>query len=299
MTKSTRIMIIAAMLVFVSAFVNVLYAQSMKLDEPLIMAHYDDLLWDEGRELDLQIHYITNRDDDRRMVSLDFESLSSSEIMVEQSQDSSFTFSFQGNQVYNDQVGRYFTKKTGYIHLRLGEADIVRLKEEGSIKVTRANVGYSDGSFAVVNLGEIRLLSQSLQEELVRTDHRGRGMPEFTASFKLEEAIEITSLDLGFVASHPDLLDFQMMVDSKKIYSLKELQSIETPIKAKVSIELIYTIISDDLSSYWIAGRVHPEIFYTSSQGPDSFRSVFNRSYGQLDEKSVESYVKLWRKDNE
>ena len=299
MSKLNRIMMIAAVLVFVSAIGNVLYAETKKLGEPLMMMHYDEVVWDEDRDLELQIHYITNVEDERRLISLDFESLASNKTMVQQRGVNSFTFSWQGNQMYNDQVGRYYTMKTAYVQVSLDDQDITALNEEGSIKLSKASAGYSDGSYAVVDVGEMRLLSQPIQDNLVRPNHRGQGMPEFTASFKVQTPIEITSVDLPFVASHTDLLDFRILVDGNESYSLEDLQRIETPIKAKVYIELIYTSISGDLNSNWLAGRVHPEIHYSSSDGPGSFRSVFSQSNWQLDEKSVESYVNLWRQDNE
>lgn len=292
--------IIITTIVVLSAAGNMVYASYQEIPKPLFTTINMETVYKETFDETLTIFYITNNRDKRRLESVSFEGLESIQRVSQTGFFSSFTFTRDVNDnPYNDNIGRYYTLKRGYIDLHLTEEDINRLEEKGSLTLGSGTANLDDGTTMPVSLGRITIHSKENWEKY-RLREGGSGSDgHFKVDFKTETPIQITSIDLSSFEPHQEAVDMELIVDHDKVYTYADLTTETRPISVDRSFQFAFTAYNHDVSSQWRFNMISMDMSYIKeSQTYDT--CIFYPFYGSgMDEASVEAYVAFWRTENE
>ncbi|VDN47088.1 conserved protein of unknown function [Petrocella atlantisensis] len=298
--KLKRYSIIIAALVTLSAISNVIYASYQVIETPLFTEINDEIYYDGMLDETLTISYIMNNSDTRRLQSISFYGLDAKQSVSQSGGFGGFMYtSDTNNNPYNDEIGRYYTLKQGYINLYLTDEDISRMEEKGSLTFGRGTAIFDDGTIMPVSLGRITIRTEDNWEEHRLRKGGGGSKDHFTADFETETPIRITSLDLSSFEPHRDDLDMSLIVDFDRTYTYDALMNLTEPIEVKRGFEVAYTAKDKDASSEWRFNMISLDMVYEKDgQSYDTW--IYYPFYGTgMNEAAVESFVALWRTEHE
>lgn len=292
--------IIISLIVVLSAAGNIIYASNQDILEPLFTTINKESVYSDNFHETLNISYITNNRDKRRLESIRFEGLESIQNVRQNGYYSVFDFNRNANDnLYNDIIGRYYTLKSGSIDLYLTEADINRLKENGSITFRSGIATFDDGSSMSVSLGRITLHTKENWEKYRLREGGGGSGDHSEVDFETETPIEITSIDLSTFEPHQESMDMKLIVDRHKVYTYADLIKERKPISVDKSFQVAFTANDKDASSQWRFNMIAMDMVYEKNgQTYDTW--IYYPFYGiGMDEVSIEAYVEFWRRENE
>ena len=277
-----------------------IYASHQEIPKPLFKAINIETVYSETFSETLNIPYITNNRDKRRLESIRFEGLESIQLVSQKGHFSGFTFTSDTNDnPYNDIIGRYYTLKSGYIDLHLKEADINRLEEKGSLTFGSGIATLDDGTSMPVSLGRITIRTKEHWEKYRLRVGGGGNDYHYNVDFKTETPIKITSIDLSTFEPHQEAVDMELIVDDDKIYKYAELTAETKPISVDRSFQVVFTAKDHAVSSQWRFNMISMDMSYIK-EGQSYDAWIYCPYYGAgMDEESVEAYVALWRTENE
>ncbi|PKM49150.1 MAG: hypothetical protein CVV02_17385 [Firmicutes bacterium HGW-Firmicutes-7] len=302
MTDKTlkRYIIIIAVIVVLTAAGNMIYASYQVIPELLFTEINDEFVFNEVFDEKLTISYITNNRDTRRLESISFDGLETSQLIRQTGYFGGFFYTSDTNDnPYNDIIGRYYTLKSGYIDLHLTETDIDLLEENGSLTFGTGTAMMSDGTAMPVSFGRITIHTIEHWDEYRLREGGGGSNDHFTVDFKTEKPIHITSLDLSTFEPHKDAIDMKLTVDYDKVYTYDELIIRTEPILVSRNFQMAYTAVEPDISSQWRFNMISMDMTYEKDD--ESYNSwIYYPFYGTgMDEPTVEEYVEFWRAQNE
>lgn len=183
--------IIFAVVIALSTASNLIYASYQKIQEPLFMAMNDEICYNESINEKLTISYISNNSDTRRIESIKFDNLDAMQLVSQTGFNGGFVFTTVANDnPYNDQIGRYYTFKRGYVNLHLSDVDISQLKNNGSLEFGDGTAIMSDGTGMRVSFGSIVIHTKENWDKNTLRDGASGSNDYFTVAGMDDDAVE-------------------------------------------------------------------------------------------------------------
>ena len=277
--------------------INIIYASYQEIPEPLFITINDEGYYQNTQGELITISYITNKNDPRRMNSIQFDNLSQLQFVSQSNGMNGFFFNDQSlENPYNDQIGRYYTLKRGYLQLNLSEDGLKTIEEKGQLVLEKGMVTFNDGTTQDLDLGRyvIRPLDD-LDNRGLRMSGGGGGN-HYNASFHTEMPIIIQSIAIEGFEPHKDVIDITLEVDRKTKYRYDELMAVQEPIEVNKVFELEYLTKDPDQSGNWRFNMITIDLTYI--RDGKTYKEFIHYPFGNimdLDEESLEDYVNFWR----
>ncbi len=305
---------IAMIVVILSVTVNVAFAQTKKIDEPLFFEHFYEHTY--GDPYDYEIHYITNSSDTRRLRSLDFhtEDIVSFQISQQDSNISGFMFSNQNNNPYYDEVGRYYTHKIGYLNLKVYGSAREKIENGETIILERATAVFDDRSTMDIDIGKIVIKPQSDIEYAKFSSSSGSSSGDNTAKVSTANDKTIQSITSNFFPDINENLRYTIRavkeVDGVRQEQYEQVSFDELTFPVEVGRSMVIridfvgigydAIEGDEATAYRYASQGGIYINCIDSKGTELvYRFHHDTWMRNLDEEYVEEYVEYRRKTDE
>ena len=277
--------------------INIIYASYQEIPEPLFIAINDQYYYEEAKNESLIISYFTNKRDTRRLSSIKFEDLSEPQFVNQSNGMNGLFFNNQPtDNPYNDQIGRYYTLKRGYINLNMSQVDTKKILEKGEISFGKGMVTFNDGTTQDIDLGRCVIVSVNHKNNKSLKMGGNGGYNHYNANFRTEMPITIQSIDINGFEPHKDAIDMTLTIDNNTKYTYSDLKKLKDPIDVNKKIELEYLTKDPDSSGNWRFNMITIDMTYI--RDGKTYKEFIHYPFGNimdLDEESIENYVKFWR----
>ena len=282
-------------LLICSMIVNIVYAYNMKIDEPIFVTKYEQIDVNEDQSQDFRIEYIKDNRDIRNLVAVEFEGLEEAFHVYNNYQAWSF---FENNNQNQVGKGRYYTLCNQYIEFDFNNELIKKVDEIGQLRLTDAKLFFDDQTTLDVNIGEV-IFRRYNKDKIIRPRSGSGGDFNYEVSLQVTEPIFLTGIDFSTFIPHKDDVLITLVLDSSNEYDYEALVKLTAPVKVNSHIKVKYDSVNNNRNQMWRFGNISLGIHYEK----DGEKGVFNVPYifngGQMEDESVEAYVKMWRAFNE
>lgn len=271
--------LIGCVVIIVLLIVNGLYAWRQRIAEPIFFKHYYEEMIHLNKHEFLQIHYITNSNEDRRLTRLEFPEIS---------------FPIQVNQ-YNVDKGKYYNHNTGWMQITLSKEDFNILERDKKIVLDSGTAIFSDGYKQNINVGKLILISEEKDlDRLTATHSMSSSNNTSSTTYNLIEEIEITDMKSEILEYIPNV--FKIMIQSDYNYTSNSKSSIliselKLPIKIQNSLK-ISSQVNPEINEK-IFCRTLLKLYYEDKDKNKGVIDLLNLRYEPyFSEKEIKEYVK-------
>lgn len=282
-------------LLICSMIVNIVYAYSMKIDEPIFVTRYEQIDVIEDQSYDLRIEYIKDNHDKRKLLAIEFEGLDKTFNVFDNYQAWSF---FENNVQNQVGKGRYYTLCNQYIEFDFDDEMVKMVDDIGKLHLTEAKLFFDDQTTLDVNIGEL-ILSRYDEERSIRARGGSGSDYAYEVTLQLPEPILLTNIDFSTFIPHKDDVMITFIIDSTNEYDYEMLESLTDPITVKRQINVKYESVHSNRNQVWRFGNISLGIYYEKDGEKDVFNVPYMFNGGNMPDESVEAYVKIWRALNE
>lgn len=198
---------IGAIIIMISLIVNIIYANTQKLDSPIFFKHYYEINTLERSVENIYLHYLTNSNDDREVLYINFPNV-----------DKDIAFSVKQ---FSDTEYKHYNYKKIALSIEFDDSVYSRMKDK--IFLGDALITFNDGATMEVDLGKIILMKYI--NGSISLDHVMSGSSSGNKSkdiFKLEEPIIINSITTNLLEESKDIINMKIVNDDSTNISLIE-----------------------------------------------------------------------------
>lgn len=267
--------LIVLSLIFTVGFV-IIY----RLDNPVFLKMYVEEYVSSNKNYNMvdriELKYITNLSDDRKVKDIYFEEEPNIEVLVSHQPFGGGGFSFLNNSNNNqreDIYGRYVLR-TLYLKIDLNNID----RENYEIELNNAHIEFNDRSRIDVDLGRIIIYRDERRSNNI-TSISSSSSSDGTSSFhgNVEKDIELLDIRSPLLEDLKDYLDISIGdIDYREISGIKCKQnqtlSIYTKFKTPENILGRYTFYD-----------IKPKLYYQDKNGEKAYERIYNIDYTPYD----------------
>ncbi|CDI48198.1 hypothetical protein BN906_00138 [Clostridium tetani 12124569] len=235
----------------------------------------------------LELKYITNISDNRKVIDINFKEQPNIEIIVSHNPMGYENFSFFDNNNSNKQIGDIYGRYiVNTIYLNINNLD----KKFNEIELNNAKVSFDDGSTLDSNLGRIILYKDKNNHEDIVEHISSSGSSDGTSSSdkKLKKDIKLLNVESPLLDDLKDYFDISIgEINYKDISGVKyekdKVLSTHSKFKTPKS-------IFEEYSFY----DINPKLYYEDIKGNKSYIRIYNINHTpyNFDLKGMFKYLK-------
>ncbi|GAA0176618.1 hypothetical protein SH2C18_00050 [Clostridium sediminicola] len=275
-------LIIGSIIILVSLIANVLFAWTKRIDEPIFFEHFIEEAVYNNNSSFIEIHYITNANDTRKLMNLKFEELSNY-IYVEHN---------------NEDNGKYYKHHIAHLQIVFCDEDMKKLEDNKKIVLKNAIAQFSDGKEQAVDIGEIVLLPIDKNKERLRSTMSSSSSNHTSrTSYDINKKIKITKVESEILDEASNIFKVgisagsDLYSSSKNRESRTKISDIKFPIVAENTLTIDTEAVPDSESFFFC--RMLLKLSYEDDDGNSGIIEVLNMRYEPyLSEKNIREYVK-------
>ncbi|MCG4579222.1 hypothetical protein [Clostridium cochlearium] len=286
-----KILRFGLIIIVISLIFTVIFASVYKLKNPIFLKMFvekDVYVNEDSAYLNgLELKYITNISDNRKVVGINFKEQPNIEIIVSHNPMGYENFSFFDNNNSNKQTGdicgRYVVNT---IYININKLD----KKLNKIELNNAKVIFDDGSTLDTNIGRIILYRDTNNHEDIVEHISSSGSSDGTSSSdqRFKKDIKLLNVESTLLDDLKDYFDLSIgNIDYKNIYGTKyekdKILSIHSKCKTSKS-------ILEEYSFY----DINPKLYYEDNKGNRSYIRIYNINHTpyNFDLKGIFRYLK-------
>ncbi|TCK92573.1 hypothetical protein EDC19_1722 [Natranaerovirga hydrolytica] len=246
----------------------------IKLDEPVFFQHYyDQRVYIDNRyhnqDNPFNLQYITNVDDDRVVMAVEFLEYPELNIKVTEEQFShSFNWGYGQDNTPGETYG-WYSVRTVYCQI----TDFPEEKGLDGVVLTQAKILFDDFSEKTVDIGEIHLYESELGERLLsQVSASSSSYGTSSSRYKVLEDISLVTIVSPLMEKFQDRVELEVngsnSVDIAKI-SLQKGNFLEVISKVGPPTE-------EDIVSQYTLFNIHPKLIFTDVDGNDHDQRFYN-----------------------
>ncbi|KHO40384.1 hypothetical protein [Clostridium tetani] len=291
MDLNKKILKFGLLLIIISLIFTIILASVYKLKNPVFLKMFvekyvyvnEDSSFVDG----LELKYITNISDNRKVIDINFKEQPNIEIIVSHNPMGYENFSFFDNNNSNKQIGDIYGRYiVNTIYLNINNLD----KKFNEIELNNAKVSFDDGSTLDSNLGRIILYKDKNNHEDIVEHISSSGSSDGTSSSdkKLKKDIKLLNVESPLLDDLKDYFDISIgEINYKDISGVKyekdKVLSTHSKFKTPKS-------IFEEYSFY----DINPKLYYEDIKGNKSYIRIYNINHTpyNFDLKGMFKYLK-------
>lgn len=204
--NNKKILRISISIIVLSMILSLGLLYKLKLDKPVFISTYSEVAIDANNiNTNIQLKYISNKDDKREVIKIIFDKLSASGLKIEENNDDSYEVNCY--EPYKENICNYVVHSVDLRFLDL------KLEEDKNVAyLSKATVVFSDGSKQKVDLGQIVLYKGNYRT--VGVDCIGSSTNENNVeyNFYVNENVKIEKVESYLIDKVPDIFEYKVQV---------------------------------------------------------------------------------------
>lgn len=288
-----KVLFIGIFVIIVSLVGNLIFFQSKKLDEPLFFEHYYEIVGEN-----MSLYYLTNKDDDRQVVYIDFPDLSDR------------SYSLVNERIYRRY--NYYHIRQIYMNMKMTEE---QHKEMGNMtSLEKAIIYFNNGEEMEVDLGKI-IIKKHQDENIALKHYMSSASSDHTSNDVLEvkEPVIIQSITTDLAEESKGSVKMGVIYDDSELnmelgnekskeymeakgsdeeVQLLNYEDLEFPIKVESNLNIYTEMNVEDESKMYNFYQMIYDINYETLDGEKGSTRLLNVNYKPyLSEKGISNFV--------
>lgn len=231
MKNKKKILIVAVIACILSLIFNLINIQIHKIDEPIVLEHYLEVSLQS--EIDLRIHYITNRRDSIKINSIYFPK---------------YDLTFYDKNFQDTNSLKYYNSNTAVLNTRLNLDQQKEYEEMENIILEDAVITYNNGLEQNMDIGKI-VINNNKEKGLHSTVSSSSNTGLSKTMYKLENNITINDITSKFYEETSDFVKMRLVTNDELDNTLLSISE-ETDNDKIMEIEENYNDKQKDVECY-------------------------------------------------
>ena len=261
--KNKKILKLSISIIVLSMLLSLGLLYKLRLDKPVFIPAYSEIgIEDTDKNntslgINLNIKYISNRDDKRNIVKMDIDELSETGLKIEENNKD-----FDEINCHENYIDDYCNYSVHSVNFSCSNLKFEEGKDVASL--SKATVVFNDGTKQKVDLGKIILYKgnyRTVGVDRIDSSTRENGI-EY--NFYVDENVKIDKVESYLIDKVPDIFDYKIQV-SPLDNAVYENYSKGTVINKKSIIKLsVNKKESDDIIEEYTTYNINPKIHFVN-----------------------------------